>query len=705
MTFRFLGLSLRPGYLLSYALVTAISCASSSKDDLTRDRIVAQTVIGALQNQHYAPQQIDDAFSKKAFEAYLKNLDVNKRFLLQEDADLLKAQELTIDDDLRDGDFRVMRLAEGLLAKRTQQVAGFYEELLAKPFDFNANESIEFDYDKRHFAKNIEELKEEWRKYEKYQALIQVVQKMQSGKKHKISPDSAKLLLTPELEKQARDAVRKSNKDFFKRLSQINESDRLSEFVNSITHLYDPHTDYYAPANKENFDIQLSGRLEGIGATLSQKDGYVTVANIVAGSAAWRQGQLKVNDQIIKVAQDKDDPVDVTDMRLDDAIKLIRGKKGTKVVLTVRKPDGSILDIPIVRDVVILEETFARSAILQPENGKGEPVGYLNLPSFYVDFNRPDGRRCANDVRDELKRLKAAGAKSLVFDLRNNGGGSLPDVVRIAGFFIDKGPVVQVRSRQEGSKEMEDRDEGTLFDGPLVVMVNPFSASASEIFAAAMQDYRRGVIFGSPHTFGKGTVQQIIDLDQVVSYQYSEFKPLGSVKLTTQKFYRINGGATQLRGVASDVVAPDIYRYIKYGEKELENTLPWDQISPARYKPVTGSTSWMDKAVNASRSRIAKSDFFAQTDKSAQRLKSRQDEQNFTLNIVQYLKEAQQADAEEKRLREITEAQPKLKIKAYEDELASEGADTLATARRKKFHEEIAKDAYILEATRICQDL
>ena len=697
------GFRLRSGYLLSYALVTAISCASSSKDDLTRDRIVAETVFVTLQNQHFAPQEINDAFSKKAFDAYLKNLDANKRFLLQEDVDQLKAQESTIDDDLRDGNFRLMRLAEMLLAKRTQQINGFYEELLAKPFDFNADESIEFDYDKRRFAKNMPELREEWRRYEKYQTLIQLVSKLQAGRKNKVTADSVRILLTPDMEKAARESVRKSNKDFFKRLSQINESDRLSEFINAVTHLYDPHTDYYAPANKDNFDIQLSGKLEGIGATLNLKDGFITVANVVAGSAAWRQGQLKANDQILKVAQDKDDPVDVSDMRIDDAIKLIRGKKGTRVVLTVRKPDASIIEIPIVRDVVILEDTFVKSTLIKPESGRGF-VGYINLPSFYVDFNRSGGRRCSDDVRDEIKKLKEAGAKSIIFDLRNNGGGSLPDVVRIAGFFVDKGPIVQVKSRNNGISVMDDRDAGEVFDGPLVVMVNPFSASASEIFAAAIQDYKRGIIFGSPHTFGKGTVQQIIDLDQVVPYQYSQFKPLGSVKLTTQKFYRIDGGATQLRGVSSDVVAPDVYKYIKYGEKELENMLPWDQIAPAKYTPLSSNVSAMEKAIAASRTRIAKSDYFAGADKGALRLKARQDEQNFTLNIYKYIKEIQEGDVEDKKMRELTNALPKLSIQPYADDNATP-SDTLATARRKKFNEDVTKDAYIMEATRICQDL
>jgi len=703
MRLNIFGLKIRPAYLLSYGLITAISCASSVKDELTRERILAQSIVGTLQNQHYAPQEIDDDFSKKAFEAYIKNLDINKRFLLQEDVDQLRGGATTIDDDLREGNFRLMRLAESLMAKRTKEIAGFYEEILAQPFDFSKNESVEFDYDRRHFAKDITELKEEWRRYEKYQTMVQVIQKLQTGRKGKIAPDSIKALLTPDIEKQARESVRKSNKDFFKRMSQVNESDRLSEFVNSVTHLYDPHTDYYAPANKENFDIQLSGRLEGIGATLTQRDGFVTVASVVAGSAAWRQGQLKVNDQILKVAQDKEEPVDISDMRIDDAIKLIRGKKGTKVVLTVRKPDASIIDITIVRDVVIIEDTFARSAIMQPEGSK-DLVGYVNLPSFYVDFNRPDGRRCATDVRDELRRLKEAGAKSLVFDLRNNGGGSLPDVVRMAGFFIDKGPIVQVRSRAQGSNDLQDRDGGTLFDGPMVVMVNPLSASASEIFAAAMQDYKRAVIFGSPHTFGKGTVQQILDLDQTVSYQYSNYKPLGSVKLTTQKFYRVNGGATQLRGVASDIVAPDIYKYIKYGEKELENMLPWDQIAAADYKPVTTSQNPFERAIKASRARITKSDFFALTEKGAQRLKSRQDDQLFTLNIYDYLKEIQINDAEDKKLREVSEAQPKITIKPYTD-IAQDLADTLAIGRRKKFSEDIAKDPYILEAMRITQDM
>lgn len=684
-----------------YGLLGVFSCASVS-DEISKEKLLSDTIFGTLQNRHFAPKEINDDFSKAAYADYIKNLDINKRFLLQSDVDKLKQYETDIDDEIKSGDFKLMREAEAMLAARTKEVSGFYEELLAQPFDFTKDESVEFDYDKRQYAKNSAELKEVWRKYFKYQAMIQVVTKLQQGAKGKMTVDSIKAKLTPEMETAARESVKKSTKDFFRRMLQINQSDRVSEFMNAITHLYDPHTDYLAPANKENFDIQLSGRLEGIGATLQTKDGFITVSAVVPGSASWRQGQLKVNDQILKVAQDGQDPVDITDMRLDDAIKLIRGKKGTKVILTVKKSDASIINIPIVRDVVIIEETYAKSAVMESKDK--HKIGYIDLPSFYVDFNHADGRNCSDDIKNELIRLKAEGAQGIVFDLRNNGGGSLQDVVKIVGYFIDKGPVVQVKNSNQRINNYSDNDGGQLFNGPLVVLINPFSASASEIFAAAIQDYHRGVIMGSVQSFGKGTVQQILDLDHAVPYTYSQYKPLGSIKLTTQKFYRVNGGATQLKGVASDIVVPDIYKYIKYGEKELDNTLTWDQIQPDPYKPETAWDKGMARAKEESHKRVEKSAYFQAIDKSAQRLKTKQDEQTFTLNIYKYMSEVETNSTEDKELKRLGDALPKNVVKVMRDEEGN-ASDTLAVSRRKAFRDGIGKDAYLSEALEVIDDM
>ena len=691
-----------PSGILTYGLVALFSCASITEDNLTRERLLSETIFNTMQAQHFAPQKIDDAFSSKAFDNYVKNLDINKRFLLQSDVDELAKFRKTIDDDITTGEFKLMRMAENILSERTKQIVAFQDELLAEPFSFTDADSIIFEYEKRKFAADKDELKAVWKKFFKYQTLIQVVQKLQANTKGTITADSIKLKLTPTLEATARESVRKSNKDFFKRLSQVNQSDRISEFVNSVLGMYDPHTDFYAPSSKENFDIQLSGRLEGIGATLNNKDGLINVAAIVPGSASSRQGQLKTNDLILKVAQDGEEAVDVTDMRLDDAIKLIRGKKGTKVILTVKKPDGSIVNIAIVRDVVIIEETFAKSTLIQGEGKSKDLTGYINLPSFYVDFNRAGGRKCSEDVKEEIKKLQTAGAKSIIFDLRNNGGGSLQDVVKIAGYFIDNGPVVQVKTRTGGVSVYDDKETGTLFDGPLVVLINPFSASASEIFAAAVQDYKRGIIMGSIHSFGKGTVQQIVDIDQIVPYQYSQYKPLGSVKLTTQKFYRINGGATQLKGVASDIPLPDIYTYLKFGEKELDNTLPWDQINPAEYKTFSANERKFAKAKDASSKRVFKNQYFGAIEKTSRRLESKQEEKAFTLNLLDYLKEVEQNTAEDKALKKLGDALPKLSIVPFEGETA---ADTVATARRKSFREAIAKDAYVAEAMKVISDL
>ncbi|MEO1715046.1 MAG: S41 family peptidase, partial [Bacteroidota bacterium] len=375
--------------------------------------------------------------------------------------------------------------------------------------------------------------------------------------------------------------VLKTFDDWYERLEKRKRSDYLSIYINSITNVFDPHTSYFEPIEKQNFDINMSGKLEGIGARLQSDGNYTKITSVIVGGPAWKQGDLKENDKIMKVAQDGEDPIDVTGMQLDDVVSQIRGEKGTKVILTVKKIDGSIADIEIVRDVVILEEGFAKSLILHTT--AKEKVGFISLPRFYDDFYDEEGRSCARDVATEIDKLKKENVRGIILDLRNNGGGSLRDVVTMSGFFIEKGPIVQVKARGRSPEVLEDNDPSVKWDGHLIVMVNQFSASASEILAAALQDYERAVIVGSTSTFGKGTVQRFYNLDRAIP-GYSELKPFGEIKLTTQKFYRIDGGSTQLKGVTPDIILPDMYSYIETGEKEQEYPMNWTQIAPVPHE-------------------------------------------------------------------------------------------------------------------------
>jgi len=437
-----------------------------------------------------------------------------------------------------------------------------------------------------------------------------------------------------ELEKDAREKVLKRNDDWFRRLSQVEHFDRLTNFLNSIATYYDPHTGYYPPKDKEDFDISISGQLEGIGATLQEKDGYIKVVNIVPGSPSWKDGKLKENDLILKVAQADEEFVDIVGMRLDKAVKLIRGKKGTTVRLLVKNVEGTMQTISLVRDVVIIEETYAKSVIVQTDENKR--VGYIYLPQFYVNFNeKGGGRRCSDDVLKEVLKLKNEGIDGLVIDLRNNGGGSLPDVVKMAGYFIKEGPIVQIQEKGGRKSVLTDTDPGMYYDGPLAVMVNGGSASASEIFAAALQDYQRAVIVGSEFTFGKGTVQRFLDLDQVVNSAHENNKPFGALKLTFQKFYRINGGSTQLKGVKSDVVLPDNMKYLDYGERELEHHLEWDKISPQEFELYSNPTV-LKEIEAASQKRINADPEFALIDEKAKKIKEIRDQTVVSLNFEKF---------------------------------------------------------------------
>jgi carboxyl-terminal processing protease len=477
----------------------------------------------------------------------------------------------------------------------------------------------------------------------------------------------------------------------------------LATYLNAILSVYDPHTEYYPPKNKEDFDIRFSGQLEGIGATLTQKEGFITVTDVKIGSPAWKQGELEVNDKILKVTQgNTKESTDVVDMRLDKAIRFIRGPKGTEVILTIQKVDGTQKTISLLRDVIVIEETYAKSMVLTDRETYAR-VGYIYLPSFYANFQDRAGRRSSVDVKNEIEKLKAENVSGIIIDLRSNTGGSLMDCVDIAGHFIDQGPVVQVQGRGKPPQVLSDTKSGTVWDGPLVVLVNSYSASASEIFAAAMQDYGRAIIMGST-TYGKGTVQRFDDLDRLVMGQ-NDIKPLGSLKLTIQKFYRINGSSTQLRGVTPDITIPDSYKYMDTGERELNNALAWSEISTSTYSTWMGGVCKWDNAVRNSNERIAKSAFFALTNENAERLKQRRDETRYPLNYETYKKFIEQQNNEAEKYKNLGKDTLNMTAQILTNDETINPSDTAAIERNKKWNQMIITDNTIFEAMQVVQEM
>lgn len=543
-----------------------------------RQRLLA-AVGSLLESQHYSPKNINNDFSKKLFQKFLDQLDNDKSFFLQSDIDALKKYELTLDDEIKGAEIKFAPAVGVIYEKRLAEVTALYKELLNEPFNFTKDESAMLDGSKLPYAANEAEQRDRWRKLLKYYTLERYVDLLDQREQNKGKKDF-EVKSDAALESEARAQVLKAmNKRFDRIKSTVKEEERFNTFINSVTSLMDPHTDYFAPIEKRSFDEQMSGRFYGIGAQLTEDDFGVKIASVQPGGAAWKSGDIAVNDAILKVAQGTADPVDVAGYATEDVVKLIRGNKGTEVRLTIKKTDGTIKVVTMQRDEIVLDETFARSAIVNEGNKK---IGYIWLPEFYADYERENGNRCSEDVAKEIVKLKKENIEGLVIDLRNNGGGSLYEVIQMVGLFINQGPVVQVRDRDGKANVYGDQRPGTLYDGPLAVLVNELSASASEIFAGAIQDYRRGVVIGSTSTYGKGTVQKTVPFGNVVDMN-SGRTDMGAVKLTFQMFYRINGGSTQLKGIEPDIVLPDTYEYLKIREKDVPNALPWDQINKATY--------------------------------------------------------------------------------------------------------------------------
>jgi len=686
-------------FLLIIPTLIALSLAFCFKEEQNETKL-SQALVEILENYHYEPKAINDEFSAQLFDLYIDRLDNDKRFFLQADIDSLAVYKLLLDDQAKSGSYEFFEKVNLMHKRRVNKVDNWSKRYLNQVFHFEANDYLDFNEDSAQFLNNEQEQALYWEKALKQQVLEKLARKLDIQDKAKERKDTIiKIKSYDSLEAESRREVLKSQNDWFSRIRKFDRGDLLSMYLNCVTEMFDPHTNYFPPADKENFDIRMSGKLEGIGAQLQEKDGYLKVASIVPGSPSYKQGELKAGDIILKVAQGDAEAVDVTNMKIDDAIKLIRGKKGTVVKLTVKKLDESIVIIPIVRDVVVMEDSYAKSAIIIQDKQK---YGYINLPSFYVDMNDRNGRSCAKDIAVEIEKLKKDKVKGIILDLRNNGGGSLGDVVEIGGMFIDKGPISLVKPRDGEPEILDDRKPSVLWDGPLTIMVNENSASASEILAAAMQDYKRAVIIGSP-TFGKGTVQRFIDLDD--AFAVNESDNLGSLKITIQKFYRINGTTTQLQGVIPDVIMPDRYRYLEFGEKENQFALKADRIPSAKYSITNDCSKAISKAAQNSRKRIAQNPIFNEIESMALKIKQQNQKYRFTLQLSAYQDEMKQIEQDNKHYDELIKSVKAMSLVSSSTDDAQVIGDTNKSKIKKDWNKSFEKDIYLQEAVKVLQDL
>ena len=669
-----------------------------------------EVVMAALNRAHFDPRKVDDSFSVSVFNKALNSLDYRKNFFTQQDVNALSKYKFQIDDQINNGSVAFFDDLDKVFNKRVDEAEHYYKEILKTPFTFSGSDSVQLDGEHLEYAPDEAALKQRWTQFLKYQTLSKYVDLKKGQESNKDKKDN-KPKTDIELEADARESVMKGQDYFFKRLRRLDEEKRFAIFVNAVTNTEDPHSDFLPPEDKARFDEGMSGSFYGIGAQLQEDEGNVKVVMIIPGSPCWKQGELKVNDLITKVAQGNETPVETEGKDLDDVVKMIRGNKGTTVKLTVKKVDGSIRVIPIVRGEVLREEVFAKSAIIGDKN----KTGYIYLPEFYADFNKINGRRCAEDIAIEVQKLKNAGVNGIILDLRNNGGGSLQDVVDMAGLFIEDGPIVQVKTNAGSPEKLYDRNKNVLYDGPLAIMINQGSASASEIMAAAMQDYKRAIIVGST-SFGKGTVQRIMSLDELLKYtggggivlndkgEHVVTGEIGSLKITVQKFYRINGGSTQLKGVTPDIILPDPYQEIAMGERRDKAALKWDEIPAVNYQTVPNPVD-VSRLSALSMARVNSNGTFNLIKSNAKTLKVKEDNNYYQLNEKRYRKELDEASAISKKMEELEKKATPLAVTNPKEDMRKINMDSSNVARNNDWLKNIKKDIYISETVNIINDM
>ena len=688
--------------LIAFIMCLA-SCSFVSKDFDTSDKdsLVIQLITYVLDQAHYLDKEIDDNFSEKVFNTFLENLDPYKRYFYASDIEEFSEYKYSIDDAFKNPNFDFFDLVYERYKERMSESEKIFNKILSTPFDFSKDEVCECDFEVLDYVQTNHELYDRWRKLLKIYVIENYHNEIEDDLR-KFEKDSLFQIRNLDLiEKETRESLSETMIQNYRFVSEeMQRSDWLSVYINSFVSQYDPNTSYLDPESKDRFDVDMSGNYAGIGARLQKKIDKVEITEVISGGPAWRDNILEKGDAILKVRQDEEEePVSILTMRLSEAVKLIKGKKGTKVHLTVKKVDGSISEVTVKRDIVQLEETYIKSSIVEKNNNN---YGIINIPKFYIDFDNQSNRDAAKDLKTEIQRLKEQGIKGLVIDLRNNGGGALKTVVDMAGMFIKNGPVVQVKYFDKEKQVLSDRDRSVLWTGPLVILVNEGSASASEILAAAMQDYKRAIIIGGNQTWGKGTVQNVFPLNRMVRGNTNG--DLGALRYTTQKYYRINGGSVQLEGVKSDINVPYRYKYLDFGEKDSENPLEWDEIDNVDY------TTWQsnfdfDQAIQKSKDRMSNNEYLKLVDENAKWIKAVRDDKLINLNYDKFKKELEENLSETKKFDALNDFSMDFNFKSLPYEIDLIEKDSVLGIKRKRWHKSLNKDVYIDEALNVLSDL
>ena len=686
-------------FLIFSLLLVSWKFSEVKFDDPNKDKLLIELLKYVLDKGHYQSLDINDELSKKVYNSYLDMIDPQKKYFLSSDLREFKKFEKLIDDQWLSYDLAFFNLTHTRLIQRINEVELFLPSLFNSTFEFDTDENINGDFENLNFSKNNKERKERWRKQLKFSMLdlydIKILDQEKSIKSNKDYVVKSE----PQLLKESLKIVNDNINDIFDLMNDLQRKDWFSNYVNSFVSQYDPHTTYFKPEDKDRFDVNISGRFDGIGARLQKRDGGIEIVQIILGGPLWKDKKIEAGDEIIKVGEPGKDPINVIGMRIDDAIKLIKGPKGTIVELTVRrKTDNEIKTFPIIRDEVVLEESYAKSTLIKKDN---KTFGLITLPKFYVDFNDSKEINCATDVKNEIINLKKEGIEGLVLDLRNNGGGALQTVVDMTGLFIKTGPIVQVKSIGNRKKVLYDKDPSLLWDGPLVILVNQMSASASEIMAAALQDYERAVVIGSNNTFGKGTVQNVLDLNRFLSN--SDFD-LGALKITTEKFYRINGGSVQLKGVESDIVTPNTYSHIDIGEADEKNPLKWDQIDKASYRKWDGYYN-LESVINDSKLRVSKNELFNLIDQNAKWFSERRENKSYSLKYDTFKNEQKKNKLKLKKFDKVKNYSNNLIFKLLSDQSSNIKDTDEYKENRKRWHNSLRSDIYVNESINVLLNL
>ena len=669
-------------------ILFGFSFSEDKFSDPNKEKLLIEVVKYVVEKGHYSTLDINDDISEKIYNTYLEQLDAQKRFFLQSDIRQFEKYKLKLDDQLKDQDLTFFNLVYETSRKRINEVKNYYEEIMSNSFDFSSNEDINLDFENKSYARNSNEIKNRWRKQLKYSTLDIISLKL---------GDSIKVI-DNKTRNESMTLIKKNTDDFFDYVEEMDRDDWFANYINAFLNQLDPHTVYFNPEDKDRFDTNISGKFDGIGARLQKTEGTVKIVDIIVGGPIWKDKLLDVGDIILKVAQENQDPVNIIGMKLDDAIKLIKGPADSFVTLTVKKISGEIKDVLIKRGVVELEELYAKSTLI---NKGDKNYGYISLPKFYIDFSDRKSRNSANDVKNEIIKLKNNGISGLILDLRNNGGGALQTVVDMTGLFIERGPIVQVKSTGNRKQILYDKDPQVVWDGPLVILMNKMSASASEILAGALQDYNRAVIIGNEKSFGKGTVQNVIDLNRFISNSSYD---LGALKITTDKFYRINGESVQLEGVKSDIVIPDSYKYIFNGEKDEKNPLQWDKISPANFDK-WAKRDYLNKISSENQSRIDNDDYYSLINDRAQWLKEQQSNKTISLNFNSYNSFLTKQREKNKRFESLNKYENTLNFKLLKTEKQYIMSNKELLSSRNRWHRNLTKDLYIEEGVKALEML